>query len=340
MEIHPSIVQGAHSLFQSVQKVVITNHVNPDGDAMGSALGLAGVLEKKGFEVKVIVPNAYPHFLHWMKGNDKVLVYEGALEEAHDYLSRTDLIIHLDYNALKRSGPMEEPLAHAGAKRILIDHHQQPEDFPDVLYSDTSMSSTCEMVYHFLNNLGWTGDIGKEEAECLYTGLVTDTGNFRFSSTSPETHKVAASLLDKGVEPQEIASLVYDTNTVDRLKLLSRSLERMIVLEDMSAAIISLSAEDLEKYNFKKGDTEGFVNYGLSLSGTKLSVFLSEKEGKVKMSFRSKGSFDVNQLARKFFNGGGHINAAGGVSERPLDETIRFLKEEVIPFYSDELKSN
>lgn len=339
MKLEPVIVEGSHKLFNSSKKVVITNHLNPDGDAMGSALGLNGVLKKLGFDSKVIVPNAYPDFLKWLMDNDEVIVFEKDENKASKLIEEADLILHLDYNALKRSGIMESVLTTAKAKRIMIDHHQQPEDFPDVTYSDTSMSSTCEMVYHFIYNMGWIEHLTKDEADCLYTGLVTDTGGFRYSSTSPETHKVASELLRLGVEPQEIASKIYDTNSPNRLKLLGRCLERMEILPTYHAAILSLDKSDLEKYGFKKGDTEGFVNYGLSLSGLKLSVFMSEKDNKVKISFRSKGTFDVNRLAREHFSGGGHINAAGGISDDSLEDTIAKLKG-VLPQYINELSNN
>jgi phosphoesterase RecJ-like protein len=338
MKLDPKMIEKAKTLFQSSKKIIITNHLNPDGDAMGSALGLAGVLRKMNFEVEVIVPNVYPNFLFWMHGNDEVTVFEEQEVESNLKINEADLIIHLDYNALKRSGSMEESLTQAKAKRVLIDHHQQPESFPDVLYSDTSMSSTCEMVFHFIENMNWLAHLTKNEAECLYTGLVTDTGGFRYSSTSPETHRVAGELLHLGVEPQIVASQIFDTNTKTRLALLSRCLERMEVLEEYKTAILSLRKEDLEEFDFKKGDSEGFVNYGLSLIGINQSIFLSEKDGKTKMSFRSKGKFDVNQLAREHFNGGGHINAAGGISAQPAEDTIAQIKK-ILPLYKDELNS-
>lgn len=336
MNLDTSLIESFQSLFSTAKKLVITNHMNPDGDAMGSALGLAGVLEKKGFKVDVIVPNAYPSFLYWMGENRKVEVYENNVEGCETILKNSDLIIHLDYNALHRSGPMQEILENVSAKRMMIDHHQQPDSFPDATYSDTKMSSTCEMVFHLIKGLGWDHFISKTEADCLYTGIVTDTGNFRFGSTSPTTHQVASALLEKGVQPQEIASRIFDTNSPDRLRLLSRALENMELLEEYQAAIIHLTENDLQKFNFKKGDTEGFVNYGLSVQGNKLSVFLAEKDGLIKMSFRSKGNFDVNQMARKYFNGGGHINAAGGASHESMMDTILKLKS-VLPEYKTEL---
>lgn len=338
MNVPESLIHKAKELFSQTKDVVITNHVNPDGDAMGSALALYSVLKSKGYNCKVIVPNAYADFLKWMESSNQVLIYEKQTSIADELISAAGIIIHLDYNALHRSGPMQQALTTSPAKRVLIDHHQQPDDFPEVLYSDTSMSSTAEMVFHFLDAMGWSSAINKGAADALYTGIMTDTGGFRFSSTSPETHRVAAKLLEIGVKPHELASKVYDTNTEDRLKLLSRALERMELLLNGKVALISLSAEDLTTFNYKKGDTEGFVNYGLSLLGVSLSVFVAEKEGKVKMSFRSKGNLDVNRLARNHFNGGGHQNAAGGISELGFIETLHKVKE-ILPMYEEELEN-
>ncbi|WP_417612995.1 DHH family phosphoesterase [Owenweeksia hongkongensis] len=334
MKIDESIVQGAQSLLADAQNIVITNHVGPDGDAMGSALGLKEILRQQGKKVTVIVPNIYPKFLKWMKGDDEVIIFEGNHEVASEVLKITDLIIHLDYNSLSRSGDMRDVLASAAAKRLVIDHHQQPDDFATVLYSDTNMSSTCEMVFHLAQALGWDEYINKESADCLYTGIMTDTGNFRFSSTTPTTHRAVARLMEKGVLPQEIASSIYDTNSRNRLKLLSRCLERMEVFPQYQSAIMSLAASDLDEFDYQKGDTEGFVNYGLTMEGTIMSVFLSEKDNRIKMSFRSKGDFNVNQLARDHFNGGGHINAAGGISEESMEKTIEKLKA-LLPQYEE-----
>lgn len=334
MKIDESIVQGARHLFEDANNIVITNHVGPDGDAMGSALGLKEVLVQKGKEVTVVVPNVYPNFLKWLKGDDEVIVFEDQPEEGGEALGNADLIIHLDYNSLSRSGEMEHILRELNVPRLVIDHHQQPDDFADVLYSDTAMSSTCEMVFHLVEALGWGDLINKEAGECLYTGIMTDTGNFRFSCTTPTTHRAVATLLERGVKPHEVASAVYDTNSRNRLKLLSRSLERMEVLPQFHSAIISLTAKDLEEFDYQKGDTEGFVNYGLSIEGIKMSVFLAEKDNRLKMSFRSKGTFNVNQLARDHFNGGGHINAAGGISEDSMEETIAKLKS-LLPQYAE-----
>jgi phosphoesterase RecJ-like protein len=322
-----SFTQQVTSLLGSSKKVVITNHVNPDGDAVGSALALAALLKTQDLEVKVVMPNNYPQNLKWMVGTDAVLTLEGNEAQATVAIKEADLIFHLDYNSLKRSGPLEELLTQSQAAKVMIDHHQQPDDFAEAIYSDTSMSSTCEMVYHFLSAMGWQKAVTKATAEAIYTGIATDTGNFRFASTTAATHKAAAFLIDKGVNPGLIASRVYDSNSPNRLKLLSRALDNMQVLEKLGAVIISLDTTDFDQIGYEKGITEGFVNYGLSLLGIEVSVFIYQSDKGVKMSFRSKTNFDVNTFARTYFNGGGHKNAAGALSPYSLQETREKLME-------------
>lgn len=334
--IKPELLQGLSALLERSKRIIVTNHTNPDGDAMGSVLGLAGLLEKLGHEVQVIVPNEYPEFLNWIHGNDKVLVYEQSIEQAENILAKAEVVFHLDYNALKRSGPMSDVLTACTATKVIIDHHQQPEDFADLLYSDTSMSSTCEMVYHLADAMGWTNHLSVELAEAIYTGLITDTGNFRFGSTSPATHAVASRLLERGVRPDKIAAAVYDVNTPSRLHLLGRALDNMELLSEYRTALIVLTEDDLDKFYKKKGDTEGFVNYGLSMQNVVFSVFAYPRDGLVKMSFRSKGDFDVNQFAREHFGGGGHKNAAGAAVQGKLQEAVKRFKE-VLSGYFNEL---
>lgn len=337
MKLDTALVEGIQELISSSQNILITNHINPDGDAMGSALGLAAILHAAGKNPRVVVPNDYPSFLKWMKGSEDVLNYEENVAECEDLITKADLIFHLDYNSLKRSGSLEHLLVDVKAKRVMIDHHQQPDDFADLMYSDSSMSSTSEMVFHLAEAIGYTDLLSKDSAEALYTGIITDTGNFRFSSTTPETHRVASALLALGAESQIIASRVYDSNRPERLLLLARMLQKMQVLKDYNAVILSLTEQDLNEFSFQKGDTEGFVNYGLSIEGIELSIFLYPSHDKVKMSFRSKTNFDVNTLARTHFNGGGHVNAAGGVSHESVEENIIRIKN-VLPHYADKLR--
>ncbi len=319
-------LEGLKQLLLVPSRIVITNHVNPDGDAMGSALGLSAALKALGHNVKVIVPNAYPEFLNWLAGNDEVIIFEQSEQTASELIAQADFIFHLDYNAYSRAGSMQDVLQTAQAKRVLIDHHQQPESWPDFIYSDVAMSSTCQMIYEFLAFNNWLHLLNKDIGECLYTGLITDTGSFRFSSTSSRTLRIAADLMDLGVKPEKIYSKVFDNNSPGRFKLLGTMLDSMIVDEKNKAVILYLSAQDQLKNNYKKGDSEGFVNYGLSIVDTEISVFLREDKDMIKVSLRSKGRIDVNKLSRAKFNGGGHVNAAGGMLTMKLDEAINHAK--------------
>ena len=331
-------LDGLKEELQSPKRIVITNHVNPDGDAMGSALGLKIALESLGHTVPVVVPNTYPHFLNWMAGNDEVIVADQHMELAADMIEGADMIFHLDYNAYSRSGGLEQLLRQSKATKVLIDHHRQPEAWPDYIFSDTDMSSTCQMVYEWLEMNGWEDRITKEAAECLYTGLITDTGSFRFASTSAKTLRIAAALMDRGVEPNVLYDRVFDTNAVTRLKLLGALLENMIYMEERNASILYLDEAMQNAHGYEKGDSEGFVNYGLSVKGAKFAIFFREEGGIVKVSLRSKGDFDVNNIARMYFNGGGHLNAAGGRLDCTMHEAIGRAKD-VIEAYKTELQA-
>ncbi|MBT8265717.1 MAG: bifunctional oligoribonuclease/PAP phosphatase NrnA [Bacteroidia bacterium] len=327
-------------LLNAPRNIVIVPHKNPDGDAMGSSLALYHYLKGLGHQTKVIVPNDYPSFLKWLPGDRTVLIYEGSVDMANTAIADADIIFTLDFNALNRTGAMEPALKSASAVKILIDHHQQPENYAKYIYSDVSMSSTCEMIYHFLVMLDAVLSIDAKIASCLYVGIMTDTGSFRFSSTTSTTHRVVADLIDKGAKNTVIHNKVYDNNSHNRLKLLGCALNNLKVLKDYNTAYITLSQEELNAFKFKKGDTEGVVNYALSVKDVQFAViFIEHKiESLVKISFRSNSAFDVNQFARKHFNGGGHINAAGGRSEMSLNDTIeKFIS--ILPQYKNDLKS-
>lgn len=320
------------------KNIVIVPHKGPDGDAIGSSLGLFHFLRDKGHNVRVIAPNDYPHFLKWLPGNEEVMIYEAETEKADDLISNAEIIFTLDFNHLSRCGDMENSLKSSKAVFVMIDHHQEPSDYADYTYSDSEMSSTCEMVYKFICKLRAGNKITPEIATCLYAGIMTDTGSFRFSSTSSHTHRAVADLIDKGAKNSEIHNNIFDTNSEDKLQLLGTALQNLKVNHELRTAYISLSQVELNKHNFKKGDTEGFVNYGLSLEGIIFAVIFIEKENEdmVKISFRSKGDFDVNKFAREHFNGGGHINAAGGRSDVSLNDTIvKFNK--ILPEYKEQL---
>lgn len=326
MNVPAPFLEHTCALLHQAQKIVVTNHVNPDGDAMGSALAAAALLQKIGKEVTVIVPNSFPQNLRWINGAAEVMRYDKDPRAAEAILAQAELTLHLDYNALGRSGAMEAALQQLRAPRVVIDHHRQPEDFAQALYSDPEMSSTCEMVYRWACAMDWTAHLNRDIGEAIYAGIATDTGNFRFSSTRAATHRAVAHLLDLGVRPHVVASRIYDSNRPQRFKLLGRTLSNLRLLEAEHAVILYLSEKDLMEIPFEKGDTEGFVNYGLSLEGIELSAFCYPWEGKVKLSFRSKSGFDVNQFARQNFQGGGHFNAAGGISDLSLNDTIEKIE--------------
>ncbi|SDE59720.1 DHH family phosphoesterase [Riemerella columbipharyngis] len=309
-------------------KIVILTHYNADGDAIGSSSGLKHFLEAMGVHSEIIVPNDFPKFLKWMPDAKKITIAEYKKKEARQLINQADVIFCLDFNALSRIGILDDWLKEARGKKILIDHHQQPETF-DYVYSDTSIPATCQLVYNFIEALGEKKRINQKVAECLYTGIMTDTGGFRFRSTSAQTHRIVAELIECGAEPSVISSNTWDTNTVSRLHLLSLILSRIEIVNDGTAAILWLKRSELKEYDFQKGDTDGFVNYGLSIAGVRLSAFFMEDlyEDFVKISFRSKGTLDVNRLSRKYFNGGGHINAAGGRYEQSIEEAIEAFKK-------------
>ena len=322
------------------KKVVIVPHKNPDGDAMGSTLGLCNYLKKLGHSAMVIAPNDYPEFLKWIPGTKDVLIHEENTSVAEAHISQADLIFTLDFNALHRCGAMETPIENSAAIKIMIDHHQQPDDYATYVYSDVSICSTSEMVYHFIEMMDGLKHIDVAIGEALYTGIMTDTASFRFPLTTSTTHRVIAHLIDIGVEKTHIHNAVYDTNSFGRLQLLGCALSNLTFLEPFKTAYISLTNKELEANDFQKGDTEGFVNYGLSLKGAKLAVIFIEhkQEGIIKISFRSKGDFDVNSFARTHFNGGGHKNASGGRSNLNLEETIaEFIS--ILSEYKSELNS-
>ena len=281
-------------------------------------------LKSKGHNVAVIAPNDYPKFLKWMPGNDTIINFEKSNEASRRLIDSASLIFTLDFNQLNRTGLIEPVLKEAQASFVMIDHHQAPGDYATVTYSDVNMSSTCEMIYNFIEALGDTDDIGIDIANCLYTGIMTDTGSFKYASTTGRTHEVVSHLLKKGADGTEIHHKIYDTFTPDRLHLLGCALRNMVILPEFRTAYITLSQEELETHNYKKGDTEGFVNYGLTLEGICFAtIFIENKEeGIIKISFRSIGSFSVNEFARAHFNGGGHTNAAGGRSEESMSDTI------------------
>ncbi|MFC4097968.1 DHH family phosphoesterase [Euzebyella saccharophila] len=333
-------VKAVKELLSTPQNMVIIPHKNPDGDAIGSTLALWHFFKNNGQDATVIVPNDYPKFLKWMPGSDQILNFEKENHQCKDKIENATVVFTLDFNHLGRVGQLEEPLEEAAKKIpfVMIDHHQAPSDYAKIMYSDVEMSSTCQMVYNFIEAVDGVEKITSEMASCLYTGIMTDTGSFKFRSTTGETHRIVADLIDRGAENTEIHHRVFDTNTPARLKLLGVALNNMKILEQFKTAYITLSQDELDAHNYQKGDTEGFVNYGLTLEGINFAVIFIEnkEEGIIKISFRSIGDFSVNEFARSHFNGGGHNNAAGGRSEKSLQETALYF-ESLLKDYKNQL---
>jgi phosphoesterase RecJ-like protein len=319
-----------NSLLIPENNIVIVTHHNPDGDAIGSSLGLKHYLKTKGIDATVITPNDFPKFLKWMPESKKIVIADYKRKVAGEAIYNADVIFCLDFNSPSRIGILGDWVTKSHAKKILIDHHQMPEQF-DYVYSDTTVPATCQMVYHFIQANQDEKSVNIDAAQCLYTGIMTDTGGFRFRSTSATTHRIVADLIEKGADPAIITSNTWDTNTLSRLHLLSLVLGKIELVKDGKVAILWLKRSELKEFGFDKGDTEGFVNYGLSLAGTKMAAFFMEDlyEDFIKISFRSKDNVDTNQFSRKYFNGGGHINASGGKYFKSIEDTIEDFKERV-----------
>jgi phosphoesterase RecJ-like protein len=317
-------IQAIQLLLSTPKKIAIIPHRGPDGDAMGSTLAIYHFLLKNHHHPTVISPNEFPDFLAWMPGSETVLLYEKDKENCTKILEEAELIFTLDFNALHRVGEMEQVLEKLTAPFIMIDHHQKPDDYATYTYSDTAFGSTCEMVYNFISFLDKKQDLDKTIATCIYTGILTDSGSFRFPKTTGTTHRIIADLIDLGVENTVIPTLLFDNSSYNRLQLLGRALQNMKVMADHKTSYTSLTQEELNSFEHVKGDTEGIVNYGLTIKGIVFTaIFIENKdEGIIKISFRSQGGFDVNEFARKHFQGGGHINAAGGKSEVTMEETL------------------
>ena len=319
----------------------IVIHRNPDGDAIGSGLAMQRFLQKRGIKTYLISPNLVPKYLRWLPGADKILVYDYNPEEVKKSLRNADIIFTLDFNDFSRTGEEMQKLLEeqkkAGKEFVMIDHHYEPADYADYQFSDHHKSSTAEMVYEFIEALGGKDEIDKEMATALYTGIMTDTGSFKFPNTTAQTMRIAADLMEKGAEHNKIQIKIYDSFSIDKLHLLGEALNRLVFLPEYKTAYIALDQETLQKHNFQKGDTEGFVNYGLALNDANFAVmFLENEDGSVRISFRSKGKFPANEFAKKHFEGGGHLNAAGGKNAEGMEEAVKlFLKK--LPGYKEEL---
>jgi phosphoesterase RecJ-like protein len=316
-------------LFGAVKpKIVITTHHNPDADALGSSLGLYHYLVIKGLEPVVVSPTDYGDFLKWMPGEKEVVNFEAETDRSIRLVNEADFIFCLDFNALKRINALGELVKASPAKKVMIDHHLEPEDFAAYQLHDTKASSTCELIYDAIRIWGDEALVSKDIASCLYAGIMTDTASFKHRSTYPSTHIVAAALLNKGAESNVIFENIYDNYSLDRMRFIGYCLnEKLTVLPEYNTAYMVVTAEELKRYNSITGDTEGLVNYGLAIKGVNFSVLIIDRTVARKMSFRSKGEFPANEFARKLFNGGGHFNAAGGESQDPVEVVEAKFKE-------------
>ncbi|MFO8130373.1 MAG: bifunctional oligoribonuclease/PAP phosphatase NrnA [Bacteroidales bacterium] len=334
LKISEDIIKRIHGR----ERIVITSHHNPDGDAIGSVLAMHLYLKKLGHTPVMIVPSPYPDFLKWLPDNHLINVYQHSKERCDEEIRNADIIFCLDYNALNRAGQMEDPIRGSTAFRILIDHHPDPDTGHfDLICSETETSSTAELVYDFILANGDRDKIDKDIAGCIYTGIMTDTGSFSYACNHAKTYIVVANLFETGIDGERIHRKVYDTFSEDRLRLLGYCLsEKLVVLKEYGTAYITLSSEELKRFRFRTGDTEGIVNYALSIKGINLAVMFTEKKDKIRLSFRSKGDFRVNVFSRDHFDGGGHRNAAGGDSNLSMEQSVERFRE-LLPKYRNEL---
>ncbi len=322
------------SLITAGKKVVITAHKSPDGDSIGSTLALFHFLRKQGVEVEVLHPDRAANYLNWLPGFESIHWFEEQVEIGTKLLQEAEVIFCLDYNAPNRvSKEMQVPLEAASGVKIMIDHHLNPDTFCDYIYSFPIVCSTCQLIYSMIDHLDQKELIDEDLATCIYAGLVTDSGSFRFPSVDAETHLIVADLIRRGLNHSQVHEKLFDTNTIDRLKLRGYALsQKLELIEPQMIAMVSLDSKELDQFNYQKGDTEGLVNMALSIEGVRAAALFSEKDGLVKISFRSKGDVHVNTLAADHFEGGGHKYAAGGISNKSMQETLSLFKS-LIPNY-------
>ena len=324
----------------SSKSIVLVPHTNPDGDAMGSVLGLWRVLLNTGHKVKVVSPTKYPEFYHWMDGHEDVIIFSHHPKQSARALEESDLLICMDFNQLSRLGDMKSLVENYCGKKILVDHHPYPGDFTDLIISDITYSSTAELIFAVLQKTKFAPFIDRNAATSFFTGIMTDTGSFDFNVSNPNTFEAAAQLTRMGIDQLDIHAKIYDNYSADRIQLMGFCLSnRMKVYPEYHAACMYITLEDQKSFNFKTGDNEGFVNIPLSIKGVVFSVLFTEKEKYVKASFRSKGDFAVNEVSEKYFNGGGHRNAAGGEYYASLSEAIEQF-EKLLPEFENKIKQS
>lgn len=317
--------------------ILITSHTNPDGDALGSSLGLYHYLKKQGHKVTIVIPTELPEFLNWMLDFDKVLVFETTQTFSTQIIKQAEVIFALDYNGLGRIEGMGSLVGESKAYKVLIDHHLDPENFTHATLSDTAASSTCQLIYEFIEMLGDSEAIDIDILNALYVGILTDTGGFHYA-TSARLFHVVAKMMEKGVDSNKISDLVFNSYTIKSFNLLTHCLANCLeLMEDCNVGIISVSQADHRRFNIQRGDLEGIVNYVLKIRTMRCAVIITERKDIVKISMRSKGDFSVQEICSKYFNGGGHKNASGGSIQKPFKEVIQMFKDLVTTEYKNNL---
>ena len=340
MSISESSIRYLKQLLDEKKDVLITTHYNPDGDAIGSSLALYHFLSTQGIQATVLIPNELPSFLQWLPGIEQAVIYSANPDHGNAIIASADLIFCMDYNLLNRVKLFTDQLRASDATRIIIDHHIQPENAFDLVFSVTAVSSTAELLYQIIEEAGFADSITKEMSECLFVGIMTDTGSFSYACNRPETFQITANLIKAGLNVERIHRKVYDTYSESRMRLLGYCLgSNMKVLPEFATAYIWLTKEDLAKYDYQQGDTEGVVNYALSIQNVAVAALFSERGDRIRVSLRSKGEFSVNEFARKHFNGGGHRNAAGGDILMSMLETLAWF-ESLLPTYSEAIQKS
>lgn len=335
-----NVVVYFRKLVDSPARVLITSHHNPDGDTIGSALALMHFLIEIGHKVSVLVPNEPPSFLNWMPGSEQLIIYQSNPDAADKLIQEAEIIFSMDYNSCSRVKFFSQQLLQASATKVMIDHHPLPENEFDLIISETEVSSTSELLFSLLDAAGYSESINKQMAECLITGIMTDTGSFSYSCSKPATFNITSRLISTGIDIEKIHRLVYDTYSESRMRLLGHCLsQRLKVIPEFATAYIWLTKDDLEAFDYQPGDTEGVVNYALSIQNISLAALFTERDDRIRISLRSKGEFSVNELARLHFKGGGHRNAAGADSLENMADTLKYF-ESLLVDYKEKLLVN
>ncbi|MEP7265503.1 MAG: DHH family phosphoesterase [Bacteroidota bacterium] len=337
-QFNPDDLLSVNQLLTEKRKIVITTHHKPDGDALGSSLGLKHYLDLKGHEVTVVTPSEYPDFLAWMKGSEEVIDYIKSTKLANEAFAKAEIVFCLDFNDPKRVERLQNLLNGFQGVKILMDHHLDPVSFCNYTFSFPKSCATSEIIFHFIVACGDRNLLDQNIASCLYAGLITDTGSFRFDSVSADTHEVVAQLLTTGIKHSLIHDYIYDSYSEARLHFMGFCLkDKLVVHQEFHTAHIAVTRAEMDMYKHQAGDLEGIVNFALSIKGIKMAALFSERDGIVKISFRSKGNFSVKELAEQNFEGGGHKNAAGGRSALSLKDTVKKF-DDLLPLYKNKLE--